>query len=160
MAQIKAEQKRSLLQWSYDGVTIKDANGLNLITSDLGIQLAPDEQSPITDLLTGLVWFQRYVGNDIKSGKITTGSSGFGHNVQFAQPMVWRSFSQEELLGLAQEFREIYTDAKPIAETNQAPSTVTDECILKVMMADDRLATVTRTMTDYTIARLPWSHLS
>lgn len=150
MANIRAEQKRSLLQWIFDGVR------LDTLTADLGIQLALNEPSPIVSFEDGLIWFQRFIGNDVKSGKFTTGTSGFGHTVQFAKPEVWRPFAQDELLSLAQEFREVYNDA--LVTLTGGPTD--DRTILATMMADDRLQTVTVTHSDFTTLRWPWTRVS
>ena len=66
--------------------------------------------------------------------------------------MQWRSFGQEEVFGMAQEFREVYNDAI-ITLAGQGNSSPNDATILSVMMADDRLATVDSLQRDFTLLR-------
>lgn len=154
MATVKAQLKRGLLQWIYDALI------LGTIVDDLGITVPPGVTFSITTLEQALIWFQRSLAPEIRTGKITTGSTGYQHGTTFAQPSVWRSLTPDELFAAAQEFREVYKDAVITATAAQAPSAVTDSCILAAMMADDRLQTVTRTQSDYTLIRLPWSRFS
>lgn len=157
MAQIRAQQKRSLLQWIYDSVVTTNPNGVPLLVDRLGIVLAAGESSPITDLQSGLMWFQGYLMNDLSSGKLIVGSSGYQHQTKYAEPAVWRAFTQEALMELAQEFREIYNDAVVTLTTNSC--SINDINILRTMMADDRLQTVTKLQSDYTLIRMPWTRL-
>jgi len=146
VANIKAQLKRGLLQWIYDGVK------LQTIQDDLGTD------AEITTLEEGLMWFQRYVANDVKGGKLTTGSSGYQHAVTFAKPEIWRSLTPDELFAGTQELREVYADA---VVTLSAQSLQTSDInILAVMLADDRLQTVNYTQKDYTVLRMPWVRLS
>ena len=151
MANIKAEKKLSILQSLYDAIR------LNNINDFLGV----DPAIEINTLELALMWFQQGLFNNVRTGKIAIASSGYQlTSVSFERPQVWRDFIPDELLGVAQQFREIYADAKITAAARQAPSAVTDDCILADMMADSRLETVTISHTDYAGIRLPWSHLS
>src|SRR5437762_10750410 len=88
----------------------------------------------------------------VKSGRLSIGSAGLGHEVKFAVPNVWRGFSQEEVFGLAQELREIH-DAALITLSANGNGSPTQLQILRVMMSDDRLQTVTSTQKDFTLLR-------
>ena len=143
---IKADQKRSILQYIWDGIT------LGILAENMGVQVV---EGPIDTLEQGLIIFQQFIGRDTQSGKVTTGSSGIGHSVTFAQWNVGRAFSPEELLGLAQELREVFRDTKRMLLANHLDAS--DPSIFDAMMADDRLQTVKRTQGDYTLLRTPWT---
>ena len=148
MATIKAAIKRGLLQYLYDGVQ------LTTLADDLGIQ-----GMHILTLADALMYFQRFVAQEMQSGKVSTGSSGLGHGVQWEVMAQWRSFDPVELFAAVQEMREVYGDGL-ITLSAKSINSPTDYQILAVMLADDRLQTITRTQVDYTLIRLPWSRLS
>src|SRR5262245_60523125 len=107
-------------------------------------------QAAATTLQVALDAFQDGGFKAIKSGKIVIATAGAGHSTQFAVPDQWRSFSQEEIFSLTEELEQVYSDSKAqlIANGNTDPD---DQTIFDAMMADDRLQTVTRTQTDYTL---------
>lgn len=145
MAELKAQTKRAFLQALYDAV----ANETARVDLASGAQAA---DSPIATLLEALTAFQRMGFNSLKGGRLSLGTSGLSHQVQWAPPAQWRAFGQEEVFGMAQEFREVYTDAI-VTLSAQGNSSPTDLQILAVMMADDRLTTVTSTQRDFTLLR-------
>ena len=149
MANIKAAIKRGLLQYLYDGVRLGN------LADTLGLQ-----DATIDTLEDALMFFQQFIAKDIQSGKISVGSSGMGHQVQFAAIPIFRSYEPSELFAAVQEMREIYNDALITLASGHSVIHTNDAQILSIMMADDRMQTVTRTQTDWTLTRLPWVRLS
>ncbi len=148
MASLKAETKRAFLQSLYDAVVDETAR----VDLASGAQVA---DTPIVTLEEALKAFQRMGFNALKNGKLSLGSSGLGHEVRFAAPPQiegFRAFGQVEVYGLAQEFREVYADARVTlaAQGNTEPD---DATIFSVMMSDDRLQTVTSLQRDFLLLR-------
>jgi hypothetical protein len=146
---IKAQVKRGLLQYLWDGVT------LTTLANDLGLQ---GLSAPISTLNDALMWYQRFVAVDIQSGKTSVGSSGVGSSVHYNPWNRDRAYTQEELFAASQELREVYADAITTLSSSNLPTN--DLSIFNAMMADDRMQTVTSTQRDYTIIRMPWSRLA
>jgi hypothetical protein len=96
--------------------------------------------------------FQRQGFNALKSGRLSLGSTGLGQEVRWAPPLVWRSFTQEDVFGFAQEMREVYNDAVTNL-SGQGNTDPDDPTIFAVMMADDRFQTVTSLQRDFTTLR-------
>ena len=145
MSDIKSATKRAFLQSLFDAI----AN--NTATVDLASGSQAVDAAVIT-LLDALKAFQRMGFNALKNGRLSLGSSGLGHDVRWAPPMQWRSFGQEEVFGMAQEFREVYNDAI-ITLAGQGNSSPNDATILSVMMSDDRMQTVTSLQRDFVLLR-------
>ncbi len=146
MASLRAEIKRAFLQSIYDAVA-----------DDIALQefpsTVPDSANiQITTLVDGLKAFQRTGLEALKGGRLSLGSSGIGHEVRWAPPDIRRSFSQEEVFSLSQELREVYEDALVRLSSigNNAPNDIT---ILRTMMTDDRLETVTSLQHDFVSLR-------
>lgn len=145
MADLKAQTKRAFLQSLYDAVADETAR----VDLASGAQAA---DSPIATLLEALKAFQRMGFNALKGGRLSMGTSGLSHEVRWAPPAQWRAFGQEEVFAMAQEFREVYTDAV-VTLSAQSITEPTDLQILSVMLSDDRLTTVTSTQRDMTLLR-------
>jgi hypothetical protein len=109
-------------------------------------------EEPTTGLGNVLTHFMFQGFDACKQGRFSIGSSGLGHEVRWAPPMVWQSMSQEQVFEMAEELIEIYEDAKQAVGTN-------DEDIFARMLADDRLQSVTSLQKDYTMIRLPHTRL-
>lgn len=144
MAALKAELKRSFLQRIYD--SFKAETLWEDLTGDT------EEGPTIATFEDALKAFQQYCFGNVKDGKTLTQTSGLGHETRWAIPMVWRAFSEDEVMSMAQEFREVYTDAILTLATN-GNNSPTDAQVLSTMMADDRLQSVTSTQRDYTLLR-------
>src|SRR5436190_8763373 len=146
MAALKAELKRSFLQ------SIADAVEDGIAQQEMPSTVPGQQDAPIVTLGAGLKAFQRMGFEALKGGKLSLGSAGFNHEVKWAPPMHWRSFSQDEVFVMAQEFREVFNDAiSTLADAGN--SSPTDATILATMMADDRLQTVTSQQHDYSMLR-------
>ena len=143
MAALKAELKRSFLQ------SIYDAYKAETLLADL----TGDTEGPsIVTFEDALKAFQHYCFGNVKDGKTLFQTSGLGHETRWALPMVWRSFSEDEVFGMAQEFREVYDEAvTTLADSgNIHPN---DSAILAMMMANDKMQTVTSTGLDVSLLR-------
>jgi hypothetical protein len=140
MAQLRAELKRSFLQSLYDSVV--DGTASEDLVSD-------DVSRSVFTLEAALKAFQRMGFNSLKTGTLIVGSSGYAHETRLATPDIMRSFSQEEIFSLAQEYREVYTEARAalVAAGDASP---TDAEIFAEMMANDRLQAASFTQTDHT----------
>lgn len=145
MASLKAETKRAFLQAIFDAVEA-DVARVDLAS---GAQAA---DAPIATLLEALKAFQRMGFNALKGGRLSMGTSGLGHEVRWAPPMQWRAFGQEEVFGMAQEFREVYADAL-VTLASQSITEPTDAQILSTMFNDDRMQTITSQQRDFTLLR-------
>ena len=145
MAQLRAELKRSFLQ------SIADAVNDQIAVAEFP-STVPDLTPIIVSLEDGLKAFQRMQFEALKSGRLSLGSSGLDHEVRWAAPQQWRSFTQDEVMALAQELREIHSDAliKLSANGNGSP---TGQQILAAMFADDRLQSVSSINKDFTLLR-------
>lgn len=148
MSAIKAELKRSFLQ------SIADAVEDNIANAEFPSTVPGANDIPIVSLAGGLKAFQRMQFEALKGGKLSLGSSGFDHEVKWAPPAAWRSFTQDEVMSLAQEFREIFNDTLIVLALggNTSPN---DATILAGMMADERLQSVTSSsyQTDFSQLR-------
>ena len=143
MAALKAELKRAFLQ------SIYDAYKAETLLADL----TGDTEGPsIVTFEDALKAFQHYCFGNVKDGKTLFQTSGLGHETRWALPMVWRSFSEDEVFGMAQEFREVYDEAiVTLADAgNIHPN---DSAILATMMANDKMQTVTSQQRDFTLLR-------
>ena len=143
MAQLRAELKRAFLQSLYDAVQSGTAS------DDL---ISGDNAPVVVSLEDALKAFQKMGFAALKDGRLSIQSSGFAHSISFSAPQQWRAFSQEEVFAMAQEFREVYNDAKLrlIAAGNATP---VDLELLQSMMADDRLQSVSSLQRDHTMLR-------
>ncbi len=147
MASLKSELKRAFLQSIYDAVLA------GTIQNDLTSGTDSDSVI-ITTLLEGLQGFQRLGFSNLKGGKTLMQTAGLGHEVRWVPPQVWRSFSEDEVFSMGQEFREVYNEALVTlsAAGNNSPN---DASILAVMMASDRMQSVSSEQKDFTLLR--WS---
>jgi hypothetical protein len=146
MAALKAELKRAFLQ------SIYDAYKAETLLADL----TGDTDGPaIVTFEDALKAFQHYCFGNVKDGKTLFHTAGLGHETRWALPMQWRSFSEDEVFSMGQEFREVHNEAiVTLADAgNIHPN---DSAILSTMMANDRMQTVTDTQRDFTLLR--WSH--
>src|SRR5690349_15784235 len=116
MAALKAELKRAFFQSIYDAV-VKGTASQDLVSGD--------DTLVVRTLEDGLIAFQKMGFQALKSGQLMMGTTGFAHGVTWAPPQQWRSFGQDEVFGMAQEFREVYTDAK-LALINAGYTSPTD----------------------------------
>ncbi len=143
MAALKAELKRSFLQSLYDAYKAET----------LLADLTGDTEGPaIVTFEDALKAFQHYCFGNVKDGKTLFQTSGLGHETRWTSPMVWRAFSEDEVFGMAQEFREVYNDAI-ITLAGQGNSSPNDATLLSVMMSDDRMQTVTSLQRDFVLLR-------
>ena len=142
MAEIRAQLKRAFLQ------SIADAVSAHTAKRDFPSGSRTD--APVVTLLEGLKAFQRMGFSSIKQGKLSVGSAGFGHDVSWAMPSSWRSFSQESVFEMAQEFRELYNSAILTLTLAGTPQPFNDESILAIMMDSDELQSCTSTQKDFT----------
>lgn len=146
MANLRGEVKRAFLQSLYDAV----------VDGNASVDLASGVDANLVQVLTfeaALKAFQRIGFNQLKEGKLTVQNSGMGHDISFAAPDIWRSLNQEELFSLAQEFREVFDDALLTLEVS-GDDNPDDRTILRAMMANDRLQSVTSTMRDFSTMRM------
>ncbi len=146
MAQLRAELKRAFLQSIYDAV----ADG---VAESMFPSTIPDFSPVIVTLEDGLKAFGRMGFEALKSGKLSLGATGMDHEVRWAAPQQWRAFSQDEVMSLAQELREVHAAALVTLSDAGTPSP-TQTQILATMMADDRLLTVTSIQKDFSLIRM------
>lgn len=93
----------------------------------------------------------------VQTGRLVVSHAGAGKSTVFETPSIFRSFTQEEIFGLAYELTEVYTDAT-VTQTNwsaqqKPPITnvdLSDPTIFAVMMQDDRLQDINRVTPDFT----------
>jgi len=103
-------------------------------------------------LQEALQGFQDSCFTGVKTGRILVNSSGTGSSVSFEIPGIVRGYTQEQVFGLAQDFREIYTDA--VAALSAAGADGSDTSIFAAMMADDRMQSITRVRDSFTLLNL------
>jgi hypothetical protein len=143
MALLRAELKRAFLQWLYD--LVEDGTAPEVLATG-------ETDMAIPDLVTALKAFQKQQAGALSTGKSSVGSSGFAHSTQWQGWSVLRAMNPEEVLALAQEYREVYADAKAalIAAGNATPS---DSQILAGMMDDDRMIGASSVTKDFSQLR-------
>lgn len=92
-------------------------------------------------------------GNSFRQGRIYVSSSGSGQSHSFQIPQIYTAdFSTVQVAAQYQEFVEIYNDCVGwglISDSTNA------DAVLAVMLADDRLQTVTDRRLDITGLRFP-----
>jgi hypothetical protein len=145
VANLRGELKRAFLQSLFDAV----------VDGYASVDLASGVSQDLVKVLTfeaALKAFQRLGFNSLKSGKLSIGTSGMNHEIRFAAPDAMLSFRQDEVFAMAQEFREVFADAKLTlaAGGDDEPD---DAAILRTMLAHDRLQSVDSTYRDFTMAR-------
>ena len=136
MAQIRAIQARGLL------------NNLARAATAAGATLREALIAAQDAVLTGT----------FKQGRIFISTSGGGNSSSFLIPnSLTAGFSQERVAEQYQEFLEIYTDAVTAGSITDASDNAT---ALAVMLADDRLQSVTARGLDLTALRFGRSGVS
>jgi hypothetical protein len=93
-----------------------------------------------------------------KTGRLVVSHSGAGKTTVFQVPRVDQYFQEQEILGLAQELIEIYTDAiTAIIDLTVAPAVpdTSDSNVYAVMLRDDRLQDICKTYPDFTTLLMP-----
>src|SRR2546422_3257683 len=144
MAKIRAGLKRAFLRAIYTASQSKEWQVFFPSS-----ELLEESQSGLGNILTHFL-LQGF--DACKLGRFSIGSAGLGHEVKWAPPAVWQSMSQDQVFELAEELIEVYEDAYATLPDN-------DEELFRRMLADDRLQSVTSLQKDFTLIRLPWSHL-
>jgi hypothetical protein len=145
MANIRGELKRAFLQSLFDAV----------VDGNASVDLASGVDANLVQVLTfesALKAFQRLQFNSLKEGKLTIMNSGMEHEIRFAGPDILRAMSQEEVFSMAQEFREVFDDSL-VTLSAAGDSDPDDRTILRAMMANDRLQSVTSTQRDFSMLR-------
>jgi hypothetical protein len=95
-------------------------------------------------LLEALEAFQVGGFGAVKAGRVVVSHSGSGQSTSFELPSVGRGFTQEQIFALSEDFIQIYQDTvAQLAPTDDAAT-------FEAMMADDRMAAVTRVYDDWT----------
>jgi hypothetical protein len=89
-----------------------------------------------------------------KGGRVIEATSQAGHSVKYRTPNPGEHFRPEDMSEMTQEFIEVYSDAL-ITLSAAGNATPTDAQIVAVMLADDRLQSVTVTRKDFSILRFP-----
>ena len=90
----------------------------------------------------------------VKGGRVVEATSQAGHSTKFRTPNPGEHFRPEDMTELAQELLEVYADA--VTNLNaQGNASPTDAQIVAVMLADDRLASITLVRKDYATLRFP-----
>ena len=105
-------------------------------------------------LLDILEAYQDALVTGVKGGRTVEATSQAGHSTKFRTPNPGEHFRPEDMGELTQEFIEVYNDAL-LTLSAQGNSSPTDAQIVAVMLADDRLATITVTRSDFSLIRYP-----
>ena len=142
MAGIQAEIKRGFLRSLYRQVTTALAS------------TSPGGAPQALTLQRALDAFQDQGFSALQRGRIIIKASGAGRNTELAVPDAIQSFTQEQVFSLTEEFEQVYADAL-VNLANAGNKSPTDAQIFSVMIADDRLATITSVQKDYTLMRWP-----
>lgn len=105
-------------------------------------------------LAEALNGFQDQAFANVQTGRVVTATAGAGRSAQFAAPEIWRTLDPETIFELAEQLQQVYADALVTlsAQGNASPS---DAQVFAVMIADDRLQTITSVQKDYSTLRWP-----
>jgi hypothetical protein len=90
----------------------------------------------------------------VKGGRVIEATSQAGHSTKFRTPNPGEHFRPEDLAEMTQELLEVYNDAL-VTLSAQGNSSPTDTQSVAVMLADDRLASITLTRSDFSLIRYP-----
>jgi len=105
-------------------------------------------------LLDILEAYQDALVTGVKGGRVVEATSQSGHSTKFRTPNPGEHFRPEDMGELTQEFIEAYSDAL-VTLSAQDNSNPTDAQVVAVMLADDRLASITVTRSDFSLIRYP-----
>ena len=105
-------------------------------------------------LLDILESYQDALVAGVKGGRIVEATSQAGHSTKFRTPNPGEHFRPEDMGELTQELLEVYNDAL-VTLSAQGNASPTDAQIVAVMLADDRVQSITKTRSDYTLLRYP-----
>lgn len=130
MAQVRGQLKRAILNSLYRQAT-------NTVT-----------------LLSILQAYQDALVMGVKGGRVIEATSQAGHSTKFRTPNPGEHFRPEDMGELTQELLEVYNDGL-VTLSAQGNATPTDTQIVAVMLADDRLASITTTRSDFSLIRYP-----
>jgi hypothetical protein len=144
MANLPAQIKRAFLQSLFD--LVQDGTATELLATG-------ETDAAIPDLLAALKAFQKMQFGALSTGKSSIGSTGFAHGTQWQGYQLLRAFNPEEVFSLAQELREVYTDARArlVAAGDATPA---DPAVVAEMFDDDRMCGATVTRPDFSTMRL------
>lgn len=90
-----------------------------------------------------------------KQGRVTVGTSGNGQSVSFQIAGLGAEYSQADAVGLSERLLEVYEDMQtntPQADDGQPANS---RAVFALMRDDDRLQTVTRKGSDWTLLNWP-----
>jgi archaellum biogenesis protein FlaJ (TadC family) len=100
-------------------------------------------------LRSALESYQNSQFSSLKSGRIIVNNSANGHSTSIEVAPQWRQLSQESVLALSELFINVYDDSVVVAAQNSISNPSEDQ-LLAIMMADDRLQGVTSESLDIT----------
>jgi hypothetical protein len=130
MAQVRGQLKRAILNSLYRQAT---------------------QTVALVDILQA---YQDALVIGVKGGRIVEATSQAGHSTKFRTPNPGEHFRPEDMSEMTQEFLEVYNDAL-VTLSAQGNASPTDAQIVAVMLADDRLTTITVTRSDFSLIRYP-----
>ena len=105
-----------------------------------------------------LAFQQAIYGPSFRQGRVTVNTSGNGQSASFAIGLTGAEYTQDAVFGVSEEFFDIFDDTLANAT---APGLTDDgtesntRAIFAAMKADDRLQSVNRKGTDFTLLGFP-----
>ncbi|MGA2436386.1 MAG: hypothetical protein ABSG25_14005 [Bryobacteraceae bacterium] len=105
-----------------------------------------------------LAFQQGLYGPSFKQGKVVINTSGNGQSASFAIGLTGAEYTQDAVFGLSEEFFDILDDSlanAPAPGLTDDGTEANTRAIFAAMKADDRLQSVNRRGTDFTLLGFP-----